>query len=161
MKPEPFFRFFSLSQAMAAVSIILFISSLLKINLQYFNNIFFWHSCLRIFREFWWFLVSFSAGGVPLESQGVPLDPRGCPGLLFGCILVGFWAPLGGPWGHFSVLVSRCVFGAALERGFERFWLHVGSLLGALLELFCFRIIVLLVRLFEKIICSNKLIFKQ
>ena len=39
--PEPFFRFFSLSQAMAAVSIILLISSLLKINLQYFNNIFF------------------------------------------------------------------------------------------------------------------------
>ena len=38
--PEPFFRFFSLSQAMAAVSIILLISSLLKINLQYFNNIF-------------------------------------------------------------------------------------------------------------------------
>ena len=41
MMPEPFFSFFSLSQAMAAVSIILFISSLLKINLQYFNNIFF------------------------------------------------------------------------------------------------------------------------
>ena len=38
MMPEPFFRFFLLSQAMAAVSIILFISFLLKINLQYFNN---------------------------------------------------------------------------------------------------------------------------
>ena len=38
--PEPFFRFFSLSQAMAAVSIILLISSLLKINLQYFNIFF-------------------------------------------------------------------------------------------------------------------------
>ena len=46
------------------------------------------------------------------------------------------WGGLGGTFRHFSVLVSRCVFGAALERGFERFWLHFWSLFGALLEPF-------------------------
>ena len=54
--------------------------------------------------------------------------------------LDAFWSDLelllGGLGGHFSslsVLVSWCVFGAALERGFERFWFHFGSLFGALL----------------------------
>ena len=34
---------------------------------------------------------------------------------------------------NFSVLFLHCVFGAALERGLERLWLHFGSLFGPIL----------------------------
>ena len=65
-----------------------------------------------------------------------PLIPEAARVSFLDAFWSGFellWGGLGGTFRHFSVLVSWCVFGAALEQDFERFWFRVGSLFGPLL----------------------------
>lgn len=54
----------------------------------------------------------------------------------FGSDLELLLRAVGIAFGDFSVVVSRCVFGAASEWGFVRCWLHFESLSGSLLAPF-------------------------
>ena len=97
----------------------------------FFASVFF--AFPQIFYEFW---CLFRPGGCLWSLRGCPLAPEAPQ----DCFLDAFWADLelllggfGVTFRHFSVLFLQCVFGAVLERVFERFRLHVGSLFGAIL----------------------------